>query len=105
RIVGAHGGGSGVASTPGAGSVLAVRLPSAAAQLRAAGADAAARVAPGAEMRYPGPFAPVAQMDRATGFEPVGRGFDSLRARQISARLPRIIRASSQHESSDRKFL
>ena len=26
--------------------------------------------------------APVAQMDRATGFEPVGRGFDSLRAHQ-----------------------
>src|SRR5204862_4952227 len=28
--------------------------------------------------------APVAQLDRATGFEPVGRGFDSLRARQPS---------------------
>ena len=28
--------------------------------------------------------APVAQMDRATGFEPVGRGFDSLRAHQPS---------------------
>jgi hypothetical protein len=27
-------------------------------------------------------MAPVAQMDRATGFEPVGRGFDSLRAHQ-----------------------
>ena len=27
--------------------------------------------------------APVAQPDRATGFEPVGRGFESLRARQI----------------------
>jgi hypothetical protein len=26
--------------------------------------------------------APVAQLDRATGFEPVGRGFNSLRARQ-----------------------
>ena len=26
--------------------------------------------------------APVAQLDRATGFEPVGRGFESLRARQ-----------------------
>jgi hypothetical protein len=25
-------------------------------------------------------IAPVAQMDRATGFEPVGRGFDPLRA-------------------------
>jgi hypothetical protein len=25
-------------------------------------------------------YAPVAQLDRATGFEPVGRGFDSLRA-------------------------
>ena len=27
--------------------------------------------------------APVAQPDRATGFEPVGRGFESLRARHI----------------------
>ena len=27
-------------------------------------------------------FAPVAQLDRATGFEPVGRGFESLRAHQ-----------------------
>ena len=27
-------------------------------------------------------IAPVAQPDRATGFEPVGRGFESLRARQ-----------------------
>jgi hypothetical protein len=27
--------------------------------------------------------APVAQLDRAAGFEPVGRGFESLRARQI----------------------
>jgi hypothetical protein len=29
--------------------------------------------------------APVAQVDRAAGFEPVGRGFESLRARQITA--------------------
>ena len=29
------------------------------------------------------PRAPVAQLDRATGFEPVGRGFDSLRARHF----------------------
>ena len=29
-------------------------------------------------------IAPVAQLDRATGFEPVGRGFDSLRAHHIS---------------------
>ena len=28
------------------------------------------------------PDAPVAQLDRAPGFEPVGRGFKSLRARQ-----------------------
>lgn len=28
--------------------------------------------------------APVAQLDRVTGFEPVGRGFESLRARQFS---------------------
>ena len=28
--------------------------------------------------------APVAQVDRAAGFEPVGREFESLRARQIS---------------------
>ena len=29
------------------------------------------------------PCAPVAQLDRAAGFEPVGRGFESLRAHQI----------------------
>ena len=29
-----------------------------------------------------GPSAPVAQSDRAAGFEPVGREFESLRARQ-----------------------
>jgi hypothetical protein len=28
------------------------------------------------------PYAPVAQLDRVTGFEPVGREFESLRARQ-----------------------
>jgi len=28
--------------------------------------------------------APVAQLDRATGFEPVGRGFESLRARHAN---------------------
>ena len=27
---------------------------------------------------------PVAQLDRVTGYEPVGRGFESLQARQIS---------------------
>ncbi len=31
--------------------------------------------------------APVAQVDRATGFEPVGRGFESLRARQETKQL------------------
>ncbi len=31
------------------------------------------------------PCAPVAQLDRATGFEPVGRGFDSLRAHHFIA--------------------
>ena len=30
-----------------------------------------------------GRHAPVAQLDRAAGFEPVGRGFKSLRARQF----------------------
>ena len=30
------------------------------------------------------PDAPVAQLDRAPGFEPVGRGFKSLRARHIT---------------------
>jgi hypothetical protein len=42
--------------------------------------------------------APVAQMDRATGFEPVGRGFDSLRAHQPSLTLPgqRELRLASQ---------
>ena len=29
-------------------------------------------------------YAPVAQLDRATGFEPVGRGFESLRAHHIN---------------------
>ena len=36
--------------------------------------------------------APVAQLDRAPGFEPVGRGFKSLRARQSSHRSPPPIR-------------
>src|SRR5262249_5961824 len=37
-------------------------------------------------------YAPVAQLDRAPGFEPVGRGFKSLRARSIDPRgfAPRI---------------
>jgi hypothetical protein len=30
------------------------------------------------------PYAPVAQLDRVTGFEPVGREFESLWARQLS---------------------
>ena len=30
--------------------------------------------------------APVAQLDRAPGFEPVGRGFESLRARHLLVR-------------------
>ena len=33
------------------------------------------------------PSAPVAQLDRAAGFEPVGREFESLRARHILKRL------------------
>ena len=33
-------------------------------------------------------YAPVAQLDRVTGFEPVGREFESLRARQIPCTLP-----------------
>ncbi len=28
--------------------------------------------------------APVAQLDRAIGFEPIGRGFESLRARHLT---------------------
>ena len=32
-------------------------------------------------------YAPVAQLDRVTGFEPVGREFESLRARQIKKSL------------------
>ena len=45
-----------------------------------------------------GPFdrmvlpAPVAQLDRATGYEPVGRAFESLRVHQI---LPRFTRGFS----------
>src|SRR5579871_3622627 len=35
--------------------------------------------------------APVAQLDRAIGFEPIGRGFESLRARQKLTRVPRHI--------------
>lgn len=29
------------------------------------------------------PYVPVAQLDRVSGFEPDGRGFDSLRARVL----------------------
>ena len=36
--------------------------------------------------RHPHPnHAPVAQLDRVPGFEPGGRGFESLRARQVSS--------------------
>ena len=35
--------------------------------------------------------APVAQLDRAPGFEPVGRGFKSLRARHNFATVRRIV--------------
>src|SRR5437667_782459 len=39
---------------------------------------------PQSAIRNPQWSAPVAQLDRAAGFEPVGRGFKSLRARQPS---------------------
>ena len=32
--------------------------------------------------------APIAQLDRVTGYEPVGRGFESLSAYQIKKRIP-----------------
>src|SRR5687768_17502740 len=45
-----------------------------------------------------GRSAPVAQLDRAPGFEPVGRGFKSLRARQSSLTLACELRLASQRE-------
>jgi hypothetical protein len=49
------------------------------------GSKAAGQVAPDEELAETGQqgCAPVAQVDRAAGFEPVGREFESLRARQI----------------------
>src|ERR1051326_4800626 len=45
-------------------------------------------------------FAPVAQLDRATGFEPVGRGFDSLRAHH-STRLGIVRSLMASHLTSN----
>gem|GEM_PF-6636513 len=41
--------------------------------------------------------APVAQVERAAGFEPVGRGFESLRARQVEFAF--YDRISSNHKA------
>ena len=35
--------------------------------------------------------APVAQLDRVTGYEPVGRGFESLQAHQKIKHLPKQV--------------
>lgn len=37
--------------------------------------------------------APVAQLDRVTGYEPVGQGFESLQARQYMVGLVQLVRA------------
>ena len=39
--------------------------------------------------------APVAQLDRAIGFEPIGRGFESLRARQTNFRIQSLGESSA----------
>src|SRR5690349_12536599 len=43
---------------------------------------------------YDPALAPVAQLDRAPGFEPGGREFESLRARQVNAWLGELRRTS-----------
>jgi hypothetical protein len=40
------------------------------------------------------PYAPVAQLDRVPGYEPGGREFESLRARQLSIKINRLRRSS-----------
>ena len=40
--------------------------------------------------------APVAQLDRASGFEPEGREFESLRARHYDAGLPRLVQSRNR---------
>jgi hypothetical protein len=47
-------------------------------------------------------YAPVAQLDRASGYEPEGREFESLRARQISfsLRCLALVRASMRPTGS-----
>ena len=47
-------------------------------------------LATGIPLRYPLATAPIAQLDRAPGFEPGGRGFESLSARQIVSMRPRV---------------
>ena len=42
--------------------------------------------------------APVAQLDRAIGFEPIGRGFESLRARQPQTENQQLTFCSSRRE-------
>ena len=41
-------------------------------------------------------FAPVAQLDRVPGFEPGGREFESLRARQILYYIQELVRCSGR---------
>ena len=52
--------------------------------VRAPGCDPGGR---GFKSRHSPFFAPLAQLDRATGFEPVGRAFESLTARKNFAPL------------------
>jgi hypothetical protein len=50
-----------------------------------------------------GPAAPVAQLDRAPGYEPGGREFESLRARHTSYDFPWHFGSSEASQTSDNK--
>jgi hypothetical protein len=49
--------------------------------------DHGERMGLGRALHYNRVYAPVAQLDRASGFEPEGREFESLRARQSCMKL------------------
>ena len=46
-------------------------------------------------------YAPVAQLDRVTGYEPVGQGFESLPAYQIKEEIPQGISSFILHFVQD----
>jgi uncharacterized repeat protein (TIGR01451 family) len=77
-------------AAPRPGAVAAGVAIGRADRARAASRRAASRVATSDRLGYPLETAPIAQLDRAPGFEPGGRGFESLSARQDRSRIPAL---------------